>query len=80
MPDRWWWIVPSTIGILIFPWTRDGHRLVPVLLLTAGYLAMTFLVGRAVGRYRLPVEFALYLSACAGFATLPNLFFRRAGK
>jgi hypothetical protein len=80
VPDRWWWIVPSAIGILIFPWTRDGHRLVPVLLLAAGYLAMTYLVGRAVGRYRFPVEFALYLSACAGLATLPNLLFRRAGK
>jgi hypothetical protein len=50
------------------------------LLLAAGYLAMTYFVGRAVGRYRLPVEFALYLSACAGLATLPNLLVRRAGK
>jgi hypothetical protein len=80
MPDRWWWIVPSAIGVLVFPWTRGGDRLVPVLLMAAGYLCMTYFVGRAVGRYRLPVEFALYLSACAGLATLPNLLFKRAGK
>jgi hypothetical protein len=80
VPDRWWWILPCAIGILVFPWTRDGHRLVPVLLLVAGYLAMTYFVGRAVGRYRLPVEFALYVSAFAGLATIPTLLFRRAGK
>jgi len=80
VPERWWWIVPAALGLLVFPWTRDGHRLVPVLLLAAGYLGMTYLVGRAVGRYRLPVEFALYLSACAGLATLPNLLVRRAGQ
>ena len=80
VPERWWWIVPAALGVLVFPWTRDGHRLVPVLLLAAGYLGMTYLVGRAVGRYRLPVEFALYLSACAGLATLPNLLVRRAGQ
>jgi hypothetical protein len=80
MPDRWWWIVPAAVGVLVFPWTREGRRLVPVLLLAAGYLAMTYLVGRAVGRYRLPVEFALFLSACAGLATLPNVLSKRAGK
>ena len=67
-PDRWWWILPAALGALVFPWTRDGRRLLPVLLLAAGFLGMTFLVGRAVGRYRLPVEFALHLSAAAGVA------------
>ena len=70
MPDRWWWIAAAALGVCVFPWTRDGHRLLPVLLLAAGYLGMTFLVGRAVGRYRLPVEFALYLSAAAGCSTI----------
>lgn len=69
-PDRWWWIFPAALGVCAFPWTRRGHRLLPVLLLAAGYLGMTFLVGRAVGRYRLPVEFALYLAAAAGIAAL----------
>ncbi len=67
-PDRWWWIIPAALGVFVFPWTRNGHRLLPVLILAAGYLGMTFLVGRAVGRYRLPVEFALYLSAAAGLS------------
>ena len=69
-PDRWWWIVPAALGVCVFPWTRNGHRLVPVLLLAAGYLGMTFVVGRAVGRYRLPVEFAVYVCAAAGLAVL----------
>ncbi len=67
-PDRWWWIVPVALGASVFPWTRDGHRLLPLVILAAGYLGMTFLVGRAVGRYRLPVEFALYVSAAAGLS------------
>ncbi len=71
-PDRWWWIIPVALGVLAFPWTREGRRLVPVLILVAGYLAMTYVVGRAVGRYRLPVEFALYLTAAAGLATIPR--------
>ena len=76
-PDRWWWLVPAALGVCVFPWTRNGHRLLPVLLLVAGYLGMTFVVGRAVGRYRLPVEFAFYLSACAGLAAIPALFVKR---
>jgi hypothetical protein len=79
-PDRWWWIALAALGVFVFPWTPGGHRLLPVLLLAAGYLGMTFLVGRAVGRYRLPVEFALYLSACAGLAALPNLLRKRMRK
>ena len=76
-PDRWWWIAPVALGVFAFPWTHDGRRLLPVLILTAGYLGMTYLVGRAVGRYRLPVEFALFLSAAAGIATIPALFSKR---
>ncbi len=70
-PDRWWWIIPVALGVLVFPWTQDGRRLWPILILTAGYLGMTFLVGRAVGRYRLPVEFALYISASGGLSMVP---------
>jgi hypothetical protein len=78
MPDRWWWIVPVALGVLVFPWKREGRSLIPVIILTVGYLGMTFLVGRAVGRYRLPVEFALYVTAAAGVATFPAMFFRRS--
>ncbi len=74
-PDRWWWIIPAALGLLIFPWKQDGHRLIPLLILTVGYLAMTFLVGRAVGRYRLPIEFTLYLTAAAGLTS----FFTKRG-
>lgn len=75
LPDRWWWIIPVALGACVFPWTREGHRIMPILILAAGYLAMTFLVGRAVGRYRLPVEFALYLTAAAGL----SLFWKTRG-
>jgi hypothetical protein len=68
MPDRWWWIVPIAAGALVFPCTRRGRALLPVLILAAGYLVMTCAVGRAVGRYRLPVEFTLYVTASAGLA------------
>ena len=78
-PDRWWWIIPAALGVFMFPWTRGGHRLLPVLLLAAGYLGMTFLVGRAVGRYRLPVEFALYVSAAAGVALVVKCGTRNSG-
>ena len=77
MPDRWWWIVPVALGVFVFSWTREGRRLLPVILFSAAYLGMTFIVGRAVGRYRLPVEFALHLTAAAGLATLPALFRKR---
>ena len=77
-PDRWWWLVPAALGVFVFPWTRGGRRLLPVLLLAAGYLGMTFVVGRAVGRYRLPVEFVLYLSAAAGVAVIPAVFAKRS--
>ena len=75
-PDRWWWIIPVALGVLVFPCTRPGHRLAPVLILVAGYLAMTYLVGRAVGRYRLPVEFAIYLTSVAGL----SVFWKRGTK
>ena len=67
-PDRWWWIIPVAFGVVVFPCTQKGRGLIPVIILAAGYLAMTFVVGRAVGRYRLPVEFALYLTAAAGLS------------
>lgn len=65
-PDRWTPLFFIAIGLIVLLADKADRGFAPVLVLAVLYMALTFFVGRAVGRYRLPVEFAVFLAFFAG--------------
>lgn len=69
-PHRFWPLVLFVIGIVGAFSFELGRNLVPLLSLNAAYLGLTYGVGRAVQRYRLPTEYFFILGVFLGFLVI----------